>query len=566
MLKLLNTKEKKSFYLMILLFGFFSFLEVLNLSLILPILENLLNYRETKSDYLIFIFDLLGENFFLYKVMTLFLGIVLFKNIYLLLITYYQNKFLFDFKFKLTDNIFSKIISSPYNAFVEINSSSYVKNLIGDTSQITQCIGMLIILYSDFLVLFFVFCMLLFVDFYITLIAFSILVIATLIYYKFFKIRFKELGNKRYIFEENIYKILNNTLGSFIEINLLNKKKFFKNYFSINNRNNNEVMRKYSFLQSIPRIFFELISVIIIVFYFIYEKFDGDFEIQSVLPKISLFVICLLRLMPIFNRITVSIQNIRFGRETSILLNNQMKKIENKIITNKNNNNNISTLEINKSSEIIISKLSYNIGKKIIINEIGLNFKIGEKIGLYGPSGSGKTTFLKIFSGLINPSSGLININGKDIFQGLRQWQDNISYLKQDNFIMDDTIIKNICFDDENINYQRLDESIKKAEIKELIDSLSDNLDTRIGENGHKISGGEKQRLCIARALYHEKKIIILDEPTSALDQENEKSIIDCINDLDDKLIILVSHKKNNFNNFDKIVHFNNGNITIQEN
>ena len=131
---------------------------------------------------------------------------------------------------------------------------------------------------------------------------------------------------------------------------------------------------------------------------------------------------------------------------------------------------------------------------------------------------------------------------------------------------MDDTIIKNICFDDENINYQRLDESIKKAEIKELIDSLSDNLDTRIGENGHKISGGEKQRLCIARALYHEKKIIILDEPTSALDQENEKSIIDCINDLDDKLIILVSHKKNNFDNFDKIVHFNNGNITIQEN
>jgi ABC-type multidrug transport system fused ATPase/permease subunit len=566
MLKLLNTKEKKLFYLMIFLFGFFSLLEVLNLSLILPILENLLNYRETKSDYLIFIYDLLGENFFLYKVMTLFLGVVLFKNIYLLLITYYQNKFLFDFKFKLTDNIFSKIISSPYNAFVEINSSSYIKNLIGDTSQITQCIGMLIILYSDFFVLFFVFCMLLFVDFYVTLISFSILVIATLIYYKFFKTRFKELGNKRYIFEENVYKTLNNTLGSFIEINLLNKNKFFKNNFSINNRNNNEVMRKHSFLQSVPRIFFELISVIIIIFYFTYEQFDGDFKIQSVLPKISLFVICLLRLMPIFNRITVSIQNIRFGRETSILLNNQMKKIENKIIVNNNNNNNILTLEINKNSEIIISKLSYNIDKKTIIYNIGLNFKIGEKIGLYGPSGSGKTTFLKIFSGLINPSSGLININGKDIFQGLRQWQDNISYLKQDNFIMDDSIIKNICFDDENINYQRLDESIKKTKIKELIDSLPDTLNTRIGENGHKISGGEKQRLCIARALYHEKKIIILDEPTSALDEENEKAIIDCINGLDDRLIILVSHKKNNFDNFDKIVHFNNGNITIQKN
>ena len=83
MLKLLNTKEKKLFYLMIFLFGFFSLLEVLNLSLILPILENLLNYRETKSDYLIFIYDLLGENFFLYKVMTLFLGVVLFKNIYI---------------------------------------------------------------------------------------------------------------------------------------------------------------------------------------------------------------------------------------------------------------------------------------------------------------------------------------------------------------------------------------------------------------------------------------------------------------------------------------------------
>lgn len=566
MLKLLNTKEKKSFYLLIFLFGFFSFLEVLNLSLILPILENFLNYRETKSGYLTFISDLLGENFFLLKIMILFLGVVLFKNIYLLLITYYQNKFLFDFKFKMTDNIFSKIITSPYNSFIEINSSSYVKNLIGDVGQITQCLGMVIVLYSDFLVLLFVFSMLLFVDFYFTIISFFILVIVTLIYYKFFKTTFKELGKKRYILEENIYKTLNNTLGSFIEINLLNKIKFFKNYFSINNKNNNEVMRKYSFLQSIPRIFFELISVVIIVFYFIYEQFNGNFDFQSVLPKISLFIICLLRLMPIFNRITVSIQNIRFGRETSILLNNQMKKIEDKIINDNINKSNTLTLGINRYSEIIISKLSYNIDKKMIINSIELNFKIGEKIGLYGSSGSGKTTFLKIFSGLIKPSSGLISISGKDIFQGLRQWQDNISYLKQDNFLMDDTIIKNICFDDENINYQRLDESIKKAKIKDFIDSLPDNLNTRIGENGHKISGGEKQRLCIARALYHEKKIIILDEPTSALDEENEKAIIDCINDLDDRLIILASHKKNNFDNFDKIVYFNQGNITVQRN
>ena len=566
MLQLLNLKEKKNFYIFIFLMSIFSFLEVFNLSLILPILENLLSANNNKSDYLLFIEEILGKDNFLVLLTIFFFLLMITKNIYLIIITYFQNRFIYDFKFRLTNNLFDKIISLTYQAFHQKNSSSYVKNLVGDTNQITQCISMLITLYSDCLILLCIFLMLFFVDFKIAIITFVILLFITFLYYRFFKKVFKGLGKKRYIYEANIYKTLNNTLGAFLEINLFKKKFFFKDYFSLNNKLNNTTMEKYTFLQSLPRVFFELIGVSILILLFLYYQSIPDISIQSILPKMSLFVLCLIRLMPLFNRITLSIQNIKFANQTGLILFNELNQMENISLKNVDKKIKNKAIVLNAKSEIIIKDLNFIINDKKIINNLNLKITYGEKIGIYGESGSGKSTFAKLFSGLILPSAGTINLNESNIFNNLHEWQENISYLKQDNFILDDSIKNNICFGEEKIDLKKLNQSVKETRLDKLISGLPEGLNTNIGENGQKISGGEKQRICLARSLYHNKKIFIFDEPTSALDDENEKLIMDCINSLDGKLVILISHNKKIFTKFNKIYNFEEGKLFFDKN
>lgn len=130
---------------------------------------------------------------------------------------------------------------------------------------------------------------------------------------------------------------------------------------------------------------------------------------------------------------------------------------------------------------------------------------------------------------------------------------------------MDGTIKENICFGEESIDLKKLDEVIKITNLKYFIDSLKNGINTNVGENGKFISGGEKQRICIARSLYFDKKILIFDEPTSSLDKVNEIEILKCINSIKNKLIIFISHNKNNFENFDKIYKLHDKKLILQD-
>ena len=561
MTKLLNIKERKNFYLLVFLYSFFSILEVLNISLIFPIMEGLLENQASKSVYSSYLKDVMGEENNLIKILLLFFLLFLFKNIYFIIITYFQNSFIFNFKRKVSNEIFEKLITSEYKSFNTKNSSAYLKNIIGDTTQVAQCIGMLIIFYSDLLVLLCVFIMLMLFNFEVTVLVFIILISLLIIYVVFFKKKFKVLGVDRYNKEEKIYKLLNNTFGSFTEIKLFKKEKYFSKLYDGINTTYIETLKKYDFLQSIPRVFFELFGITIIIAVIIFAKLKNEAEIVNYLPLISIFSLSLIRLMPIFNRITISLQNIRYGRQTINILYDELRRYQLPI----KNDKKFYKFNIKKNDSINVVNLNFKIDQKIILEDINLKFSLNSKIGIYGDSGSGKSTFVKIFSGLIKPTMGDIFVNNQSIFENISSWQNNIALLKQENFILDGTIKENICFGERDIDDQQLAIAIKKANLENMIKSLSMGLNTNIGENGNKISGGERQRICIARSFYFQKNILIFDEPTSSLDEENEREILQCINSIQDKLVILISHNKENFKNFDKIYYFKNGKL-ISEN
>ena len=169
-------------------------------------------------------------------------------------------------------------------------------------------------------------------------------------------------------------------------------------------------------------------------------------------------------------------------------------------------------------------------------------------IGIVGKSGSGKTTLIDLLIGILSPDNGEIIIDGKNILKMKRLWQNNIGYIPQFIYLLDDTIKKNIALGIEDIiiDNEKIDKALRLSQSEKFVQNLPQKLETYVGEFGVRLSGGQRQRLGIARALYLDTDLLILDEATSSLDEETEKEIINSINSMKGKKTIIISSQKRN--------------------
>ena len=216
---------------------------------------------------------------------------------------------------------------------------------------------------------------------------------------------------------------------------------------------------------------------------------------------------------------------------------------------------NIKKLNFQKKIRLVDLHFSYK--DKIILENFNFEINKYDVVGIIGKSGSGKTTLVNILMGLLSPSKGKIEVDEIDISKNIKGWQKNLFLVQQDNYMFDDTIKKNIILglNEENINYDRYHESIQDAVLKDFINSLPEKDNTITGEDGIKISGGQKQRLSIARALYHNPEVLVLDEATSSLDLETENEILSSLNNIKGKkTIFIISHRESSLKLCNKII------------
>ena len=186
-----------------------------------------------------------------------------------------------------------------------------------------------------------------------------------------------------------------------------------------------------------------------------------------------------------------------------------------------------------------------------------------KSIALIGPSGAGKTTLADLILGALEPTEGGIYIDSTNAFEHLSAWQKNVGYIPQSIYLMDDTIRNNIIYGaDEIVDDSRLMQAVEEAQLKEFIDTLSDGLDTEIGERGVRLSGGQRQRIGIARALYTNPQVLVLDEATSALDNDTEKAVMEAIDSLaGSKTLIIIAHRLSTVENCDIKYEVKDGNV-----
>lgn len=551
--KILDSSIKYKFLIFIFFIILNSLLEIISISALLPIIE--LISQNKISDINKF------NNFFFEKISLgnnplvtfslIALVVIILKNVIFILINFWQISFINKVEFSVARKLISNYFDKDYSYFLKKNSSEIIRNFTTETNNIVKGLGNFFSIVVEILLLFALVVYLILINPKITIILFSILSLIVLILNFFSYRKIKEWSYIRVDLTAGYLKILIQTFNSIKEIFVFKKKEQIN---EIHNKKKREVInidKKFSYMNTIPKPFAETLVFLILIFLIIRFNQSEDF-----FSYFALYALVLLRLYPSVNKIVVNLQAFSYKLVSFDVIKKEFSNLESK------RNRNLIHLDKNFfKSKIKIENLSFKYGDKKIINDMSFEFIVGKIYGIFGASGSGKSTFLDLIMGLKSPNFGKIKFDNKEMVNTENNWLSAIGYVPQNPYLYDESILNNICFGikKDDINLEKVKNAIKKSNLETFIDSLPDGLNTLIGEKGARISGGQLQRISLARALYNNPKILILDEVTNQLDEETEKQIVeDLITLKKDKLVLFVTHKKELLNKFDEKIEFKN--------
>jgi len=510
------------------------------------------------------------------KKLVLISGIIFFlifalKNLALLMIKYFELRIIKNFRTKCSKEIFNYFLKMPFSYHLNTNPAVTIRIINGDVHHAFSYLLSKIRLIREYILLIFIVIALIFIDPLTYSISFSLFALVAAIFYFIYKKAISKRAKILMVQSSERLQILNQTFYAIKEIKILNRFKFFNKIFNKNTNITEEIGLYTTFLSSIPRHVYEMLAILMILV-FTLALVMTDRSQSSIIPVVSLLVASGGRFIPAFNTISSSMSSIRFTQpmfDNVISYLNSLNKLnelnENKKLKQTNIENSDET-KISFSNKMQINNLNFDYDGKKILENCSFDIKKGSTVGFIGKSGEGKSTLINLLVGLLKPSFGEILVDGNNIEKNLVSWQKKIGYISQDVYLMDDTIKSNVCFglNEEEIDNKGFNKALEQAQIAKFINSLEKKEYTKIGNLGSRISGGQKQRLAIARALYLNPEILILDEATSSLDTENENKILAEIDQIKaNKTIILISHRKNTLVSCDYIYQLSDKKISL---
>ena len=549
---LLTLKEALNSLIIVLLLLILAGLEILSISLLLPFTALITSNDNSDfiSDYLhIFnFFGMVTQKEILIGISFILISVFLFKSAAASFIDYKRIMFSKKIEENMMSRVLNYLLGKDYFFFKNNPPSELYHRLVGEVPQAAKFYGSLLLMISELFVLAFMLALFLFVDFSSTIILISFYALVFSSIFALVRKKIEDLANKRIKYGLARGRFTQQSFNGIKDLKILNNESFFVEYFKKYNYNFLISEASIEFIQQIQYRLGEMLAfvgVILLISFFIFIDFDR----QSLIPLLALYTAGTIRLLPSMIKIlrgaselknsNKSMNVVREIIQDDLKIRNLQEKLDKTSFINDRSNK----IQFKKSIEISIENFFYEDSKEIL-NNFTLKIDKNSMIGLVGGSGSGKTTLIDILLGLNPLIYGSIMIDGKELnHKNFSQFRNNIGYVPQRVFLFDMSIKENIALgiDKENIDLNLINKVLDLTQLTSFVSGLPEGLDTIVGENGVKVSGGQLQRIGIARALYYDPEIIILDEATSSLDNKTELNFMESIKKLKGKKTFLVS-------------------------
>jgi ATP-binding cassette subfamily C protein len=489
------------------------------------------------------------------------------KSLYIIAFNYFESRFVFNRRYALTHRLMGVYMHAPYTFHLKRNTAELFRNVNTEIHVFINSVFTSLFKISREAVMAMAILIFLFVvEPLITLLVISLSGFGAGLFILLNKKKMKEYGEIEQGLRMETVKVIYEGLGGIKDARVLNREGEFIERYRIKARESTRLMTYIRFIQQIPRPVVETTAVVGMLMVSVLLVWQNR-AMSDIIPILTLFAMATVRLMPSVQQIVAMYTTLRYNIVSIDPIYNDLKELEKENINFIKDRENKKPLELGKEIEIRNLSYQYPESTEQALQHVSIIIPKGQAVAFVGSSGAGKTTLVDVILGLLEPDEGEIMVDGTNIKGNISAWQRNIGYIPQSIYLADETLRSNIAFGlpESKIDDEKVIRAVKLAQLETLVNRLPEGLDTLIGENGTRLSGGQRQRVGIARALYHDPKVLIMDEATSSLDNITEKQITNAIHSLKgERTLIIIAHRLTTVKNCDKLYFMEEGKI-IQE-
>jgi ABC-type multidrug transport system fused ATPase/permease subunit len=538
-------------------------LDILSFATIIPIFQIIFLNKVPEINFFHYFFSSYNLNLDS-KIFLLLIFVIIFslKNILIIIFNFFFINMFQRINIRISKDLFSLFLNQEYSIFLKFSSKNFLQKITNDINNLNTWLVSLINYFTEIIFVIGISILLIITNAKIFLFSFFIFLIVSIFYVYFFRNRLKRWSLSYRQSTGKVQDLIAEGLKGFKDILIYNLNNRFLSNFNHNVKIVNNSQARIVFLNNISKYWLEIVGVLTMSVALLYFVFSNS-DVSKLIPIFGLFVVVTFRLLSSFSRIILHGQNLKFYFPSVMSVLNEFKVLSNKKDLNFNNN-----FVYEKMIEIKNVSFSYFNNENEVLQNINLKFNKNECVGIIGKNGSGKSTLLNLLSGLIKPTQGQIIIdNVYDLYSNRSKWTEKLSYVQQNIFLLNSSIKENITLlsGDSGVNHFQYNKVLNILKLEDYFKDLPDKLNTKVGIDGISLSGGQKQLISLARALYKNAEVLILDEPTSAFDSSKIELFRQLVLSLKKiKTIFLVTHNKDYFyNSFDQCIEINSGQIRI---